>query len=83
MLIKPHSKHPAAKPGAWFISIRGSYLPSNIKGWLTYIPFSIYLLLTLFLGIEDSRSIVMAILFVVPNWIAATAFMSYLAYKKS
>lgn len=83
IMIKTHNKQHAAKPGAWFVSVRGSYLPSSVKGWITYIPFSAYLLLTLYLGIEESRSVVMAILFVVPNWIAATAIMSYLAYRKS
>lgn len=23
----------------WFIKLRGSYLPDNLQGWLTYIPF--------------------------------------------
>ena len=27
----------------WFIKVRGSYLPNNGKGWLTYIPYLAYL----------------------------------------
>jgi hypothetical protein len=72
-----------AKPGAWFVPVRGSYLPASAIGWLTYIPFAGYLILSLVIAARDLSSIGVAILFVVPNWIAAAAVMTWLARQKS
>jgi hypothetical protein len=34
-------KRPKAKKNAWFIPVRGSYLPAKRQGWLLYIPLVI------------------------------------------
>jgi hypothetical protein len=31
-------KTPKAKKGAWFVKVRGSYLPASWQGWLLYVP---------------------------------------------
>jgi hypothetical protein len=68
---------------AWFWGVRGSYLPANEYGWLTYIPFVAYLVFSLTVAIKDIHSALVAILVVIPNWVAAAVVMTYLAAKKS
>jgi hypothetical protein len=77
------SRYPKAKKGAWFIRVRGSYLPASASGWLTYIPYAGYLIFTLVVGWKNVSSHGLAILFIVPNWIAATAVMTWIAARKS
>jgi hypothetical protein len=67
----------------WFIAVRGSYLPNNTAGWLTYIPFLGYLLLTLIVAFNQTDSNGLAILFIIPNWVAAAAVMTWIAQRKS
>ncbi len=67
----------------WFIKVRGSYLPNNLYGWLSYIPYLAYLIFTLVFGIRDTHSLSLAVLYVVPNWIAAVVIMTYIASHKS
>jgi hypothetical protein len=67
----------------WFKAVRGSYLPSNWKGWLTYIPFCAYLLLSFYVGWHDVDSKVRGVLFIVPNWIAAVTVMTWIAKRAS
>jgi hypothetical protein len=70
-------------PGAWFISVRGSYLPASAAGWLTYIPFVGYLFGSLYVAVHHTHDAALIVLYVVPNWVAAGAVMSYLAARKS
>ncbi len=35
------------KKGAWFMKLRGSYLPVSWQGWLSYVPFTILAVLPL------------------------------------
>jgi hypothetical protein len=72
-----------SKSSKWFIPVRGSYLPNNWLGWLTYIPFTAYLLFTLYFGWQDTSTRTEAILFIVPNWIAAAAVMTWVAKRTS
>jgi hypothetical protein len=83
MTHKTKNRRPKAKPGAWFVSVRGSYLPASTEGWWTYIPFVAYLTFALIVGIKETSSLAVAILFIVPNWVAAAVIMTYLASKKS
>ncbi len=67
----------------WFIRVRGSYLPNNYLGWLTYVPYLAYLLFSLWAGYKYTNSLSMAVLYIVPNFVAAGVIMSYIASKKS
>lgn len=67
----------------WFIKVRGSYLPANLYGWLSYIPYLGYLIFTLVMGLKDTHSISMAVLYIFPNWIAAVVIMTFIASHKS
>ncbi len=44
--MKRHTAH-RAKKGAWFVPLRGSFLPVNTKGWSLYTLYVIYLVATL------------------------------------
>ena len=72
-----------SKTDKWFVPVRGSYLPNNWKGWLTYLPFVAYLLFAVVVANQytDNRS--QALLLIIPNWIAATAVMTWLAKRTS
>ncbi|HET9173744.1 MAG TPA: hypothetical protein VFN56_00505 [Candidatus Saccharimonadales bacterium] len=76
-------KVPKAKKGAWFVPVRGSYLPASWQGWASYIPFTAYLVFTLIAGWHDTHKTSTAILFIVPNWVAATAVMTWVAKRTS
>ena len=71
------------KRNAWFKAIRGSYLPASSAGWLTYIPFVGYLLLSLGVVIKEEHSLLSGVVLVAVNWIAAAAIMTYIAAHKS
>ena len=72
-----------SKRSRWFIPVRGSYLPNNWLGWLTYLPFTAYLLFTAYFGWSDTHKASQAALFIVPNWVAATAVMTWVAKRTS
>jgi branched-subunit amino acid transport protein len=72
-----------SKAKKWFIPVRGSYLPNNWKGWLSYIPFSAYLIFAVVFGWRDTETTAQAVLFIVPNWVTATAAMTWLARRTS
>lgn len=71
------------RKNTWFIKVRGSYLPNNAKGWLTYIPFLAYLVFVGVVAVQEADSLLLATLFIIPNWAVATAVMTYLAARHS
>jgi len=76
-------KTPKLKKGAWFYKLRGSYLPATWQGWLTYIPFTAFLLWVLIWAVDTETSTVQAILIIFPAWVAAAVCMTWLAARKS
>jgi hypothetical protein len=64
---------------AWFVAVRGSYLPVSWKGWLTYIPFVAYVAYSTVIAFGYTGNTLKAIVWVVPNWIAAAVIMTWLA----
>jgi sensor histidine kinase YesM len=79
----PHKTKLKAKKGAWFVRLRGSYIPASWQGWLTYIPFTAYLVFSLIAGFAYTGTNLKAVLWVFPNWVAAAAVMTWLARAKS
>lgn len=71
------------KKDKWFIAVRGSYLPNNAMGWLTYLPFTAYLIFVLVYTWQNANSVAEAVLFMVPNWVAAAAVMTWIAKRTS
>lgn len=72
-----------SKKQKWFKPVRGSYLPNSWQGWLTYLPFTAYLIFALIIGWQHASDTGQAILFIAPNWIAATAVMTWVAKRTS
>lgn len=71
------------KKQAWFIRIRGSYLPCSKQGWLSYVPFVAYLLLAVIIAGYAAQSLALSLYMVIPQWVAAAVVMSWIADKKS
>lgn len=71
------------KKRKWFIQVRGSYLPNSPAGWLTYIPFTAFLVATLYIGWHYSYDAGLAALYVFPNWVAAAVVMTWIAKRTS
>lgn len=71
------------KKGAWFVAIRGSYLPVSWQGWLTYIPFTAYLVYSLLVAFAYTGNNLKAVLWIVPNWVAAAVIMTWIARATS
>lgn len=76
-------KSAKAKKGAWFIKVRGSYLPVSWQGWLTYIPFLIFLLTVLVAAVRNQHSASDALYVIFPQWVAAAVVMTWIAARKS
>ena len=83
MAKKTAKKVPKLKIGAWFHKVRGSYLPGSWQGWLTYIPFTAFLIWTLMWAIDTETSVAKVLFMVFPMWIAAAVVMTWLAASKS
>ncbi|HUD10478.1 MAG TPA: hypothetical protein VMR28_02275 [Candidatus Saccharimonadales bacterium] len=76
--MKKSAKHPI-----WFRKVRGSYLPANRQGWLTYIPYLAYLIGVLVFVLHGNYSFWLAVFIAVPNWVAASAILSWIAARRS
>jgi hypothetical protein len=67
----------------WFISVRGSYLPNNHYGWLSYLPYTTFLLISLIFTWRLNASEIIRIYLVVIQWAFAFLFMTLLAKNRS
>ncbi len=76
-------KTPKPRKGAWFVKTRGSYLPINGKGYLTYIPFIAYLLWPMFWLEGRGYPGALVVFLTVPQWVAAGVVMTWFASRKS
>ncbi|HRC28525.1 MAG TPA: hypothetical protein PKV96_04035 [Candidatus Saccharimonas sp.] len=72
----------AQKSHAWFKPLRGSYIPIHWKGWVTYLPYVVYLYLTYILLVPN-RSLLETLVFLVPYWVAGVIVMHWVAKQKS
>jgi branched-subunit amino acid transport protein len=71
------------KASAWFIKTRGSYLPQSWQAWLSYVPYLAYLIGVLVFVLQRHDSLWLAIFTTVPNWIAASVIMTWIAKRMS
>lgn len=76
------SKLPKLKKGAWFVPVRGSYLPMTWQAWLFYIPYTAYSVATLVLVITRANDW-LDYLLIVPYWVAGLVIMTWIAKQKS
>jgi hypothetical protein len=66
-----------------FKSVRGSYLPIKLGGWLTYIPYIGYLVFSLKIISDQFVSMSLKIISVFAQWIVATLVMTVIAKNLS
>ncbi|MEO6761502.1 MAG: hypothetical protein ABI220_03970 [Candidatus Saccharimonadales bacterium] len=79
-----HINHiPKHKKGAWFVPLRASYLPVSWQGWTTYTLLVAYLIIVLIYGWQLTASFAQAVLFIVPNFVAAAVILTWVAKTKS
>lgn len=67
----------------WFVSVRGSYLPSSSQGWLLYIPYLAFLAFSYILAWKLNISVVVQIYLVAVQWGFALFFMTWVARRHS
>ncbi len=72
-----------SKKDKWFTPVRGSYLPNNWKGWLTYVPFIAFLLFSAWVDWDHNDSHSYAALIIAADWVAAVVIMTWLAKRTS
>ncbi len=79
------SKLPKPRKGAWFVPVRGSYLPASWQAWLLYIPYTAYLVVTLWMIVQNAQytQSMLPYLSLVPYWVAGVAVMTWIAKQKS
>lgn len=71
------------KKKQWFYKVRGSYLPKTWQGLSIYFIYLAYLIWVLVFVLTNSYKVWPAVFFVVPNWIAACAAVSWVAARYS
>jgi hypothetical protein len=76
-------KLPKHKKGAWFVRIRGSYLPVGWQGWLTYLPYIWFLIASYLFVVRTSPGLAEVVIRVVPYWLSAVIIMHWIAGRKS
>lgn len=80
---KRSTKTTKLKKGAWFYSVRGSYLPGSWQGWLTYVPFVAFLGLSVAHAAHGQHTFWDVVFAVIPEWVAAAVAMTWIARAKS
>ena len=67
----------------WFKPVRGSYLPANSSGWLTYLPFIAFMLVTFFLTRKLNVSESAKVYLIAVQWAFVGFVMTWVAKQKS
>ena len=68
---------------AWFIKLRGSYLPASWQGWALYAVYAAYVLGVVAYVVAKGYDRWQAVFWVFPNWVAALVVMTWVAKAKS
>jgi hypothetical protein len=85
---KPTSKSQArkrarTKNGAWFVHLRGSYLPASAEGWLLYIPLIAGAISVIFITYSTHVKLAVALPQIGLQLIGIGAIFSWIAARKS
>jgi hypothetical protein len=73
----------AKKSTKWFKKVRGSYIPNSWQGWLCYVPYVGYMVLSYIYVMSVLGYNLLSLFIIIPNWVAAAAVMTWLASSKS
>jgi hypothetical protein len=77
------NKVPKAKKGAWFVRVRGSYLPRTWQAWVCYIPFVSFLVWAQWVLMGSSLETAVAALIYFACLVCSGATMTWIAVQKS
>lgn len=80
--MKRSKNIPKPRKGAWFVPVRGSYLPASWQAWLLYIPYTAYIVATL-AHVAGTATSWASYLALVPYWVAGLVIMTWIAKQKS
>lgn len=80
--MKKHANR-KSKNDTWFIKTRGSYLPVSLMGWLTYVPFILFLAFSLWAVQQHTNNILGGLFDVIPYWVSAAVIMHWIGSLKS
>jgi len=76
-------KRPVAKKGARYVAYHGNYIPASWQGWLTYIPYTGFLIGSMWYVYATRDQIYEIPLRLVPYWVSAVVVMLYVARRKT
>ena len=82
-LKKWNKKLPKLKKGAWFVPVRGSYLPMTPQGWIMHLFLLIGAVSIIADAYYDTRSVPVIIISMLLELVGLGAVFTYLAAKKS
>ena len=80
---KWNQKLPKLKKGAWFVKVRGSYLPMTPQGWLMHTLLLISATFIIYSMYFDNRPVVVAGITMALELIGLGTVFTYVASKKS
>ena len=72
-----------AKKKKWFKKVRGSYLPIAREGWLSYIPYIVFVIAIYAYAMIIFGYSITSYLFIILSWILAGAAMTWFASTHS
>jgi len=77
------AKKPKARKGAWFVKVRGSYLPASRQGWLTYIPYVSFLCASMIYVNQTASTVIEIPIRILPYWVSTAIVMHWVASRNS
>ncbi len=80
---KPKKSWPKAKKGAWFVRLRGSYLPCSWQGLVIYFVYTVYVVALPVVWYYDGHEAWRLLTFVIPLMCGAALITQYVASKTS
>lgn len=78
-----NKKLPKLKKGAWFVPVRGSYLPMTPQGWIMHFFLLIGAVAIIADAYYDTRSVPVIIISMLLELVGLGSVFTYLAAKKS
>jgi hypothetical protein len=78
-----NKKLPKLKKGAWFVPVRGSYLPMTTQGWCMHALLLIGSVAVIAGAFSDKRDIVTVVLSMFLELIGLGTVFTYIASKKA
>jgi heme/copper-type cytochrome/quinol oxidase subunit 3 len=81
--MKHMKKLPKLKKGAWFVRVRGSYLPMTVHGWIMHVLLLTSSVAVIASAYADKRDLTTVIISMFLELIGLGAIFTYLASKKA